>query len=161
LSQAKARAEQMCTDPGIAAIAFDIFDTLLIRPMLDPEMVKEIVAARAGSRLGTMYRAHRAGAESAARLADGRDVGIDRIYEALRQQTGLSVDEAGSLRALEEEVERESLLPRPDGIALLQGARAHGKRVILISDMFLPKANVESCLKAHGIEGWNALYLSN
>ena len=41
-----------------------------------------------------------------------------------------------------------------------QPARA-GKRVILVSDMFLPKDFLEALLKEHGIVDWDALYLSN
>ena len=46
-------------------------------------------------------------------------------------------------------------------MSLLRSARKTGKRVILISDMFLPKDFIERLLKQHGIVDWDALYVSN
>ncbi|HQU63050.1 MAG TPA: hypothetical protein PKY85_07885, partial [Nitrosomonas sp.] len=40
-------------------------------------------------------------------------------------------------------------------------AKNLGKRVILASDMYLPKLLIENLLKKHGITGWHAFYLSS
>jgi predicted HAD superfamily hydrolase/SAM-dependent methyltransferase len=147
--------------PDIRAVAFDIFDTLLCRPLLNPEGTKEIVVQRAAGRLAELFRDFRAKAEAAARLAAGRDVGLDQIYAEFVKQTGASQEEADSLRRLEEQVEWHAVSPRADGVSLLQAARNAGKRVILLSDMFLPKNFIEALLKEHGITAWDALYLSS
>ena len=69
-------------DPAIKLIAFDIFDTLLCRPLLDPESVKAIVAARTGGSTGELYLQYRPIAESLAREAAGRDVGMTETFAA-------------------------------------------------------------------------------
>ena len=148
-------------EPRFRVIAFDIFDTLLCRPLLDPEATKEIVAQRAVGRLGELYRRYRSRAEAVARREAGRDVGLDAIYAEFARQSGLAQQESNSLRRLEEEVEWHSVAPRADGVSLLESARRAGKRVILVSDMFLPKDFLEALLKERGIVGWDALYLSN
>jgi predicted HAD superfamily hydrolase len=160
-SRTQTAAEAYFANPKIRAIAFDVFDTLLSRPLLDPEANKEIVAQRAGEGIGDLYRQHRCTAEAAARQQAGRDVGLDQIYPELAKQCNLSQQQADSLRCLEEEVEWHSVTPRDDGAALLRSARRTGKRVILISDMFLPKDFLERLLKQHGIVDWDALYVSN
>jgi FMN phosphatase YigB (HAD superfamily) len=154
-------AEACFGDPKLRVIAFDVFDTLLSRPLLDPEATKEIVAQRAAKSLGGPYREYRVRAEAVARQQAGRDVGLDGIYAEFAKQSGLTQQESDSLRTLEEEVEWHSVSPRADGVSLLEAARRTGKRVILVSDMFLPKDFFEALLKEHGIVAWDALYLSS
>ncbi|MDP1934797.1 MAG: hypothetical protein Q8K47_07940, partial [Nitrosomonas sp.] len=43
----------------------------------------------------------------------------------------------------------------------MQYAISLGKRVILASDMYLPKPVIEEMLQRHGINGWHAFYLSS
>jgi predicted HAD superfamily hydrolase len=160
-SRTLAAAEAYFANPEIRAIAFDVFDTLLSRPVLDPEANKEIVAQRAGEGMGDLYRQHRCTAEAAARQQAGRDVGLDQIYAEFAKQSGLSQQQSDSLRRLEEEVEWHSVAPRDDGVSLLRSARKAGNRVILISDMFLPKEFLERLLKQHGIVDWDVIYVSN
>lgn len=146
--------------PVTKVIGFDIYDTLLLRPLLDAESVKKIVARRAGEH-GATYLEHRAAAEQQAREIAGRDVGLDQVYAQLEARTGLAASTIAELRALEERVEKESVQPRPDLVALFADAVRTGKPVVLISDMFLPRAIIEAQLAEHGISGWDALLLSN
>lgn len=155
----RAQVEAMLAAGDVKVVAFDIFDTLFVRPLLHPETTKEIVACRAGC--GVDFVSLRAGAESMARTRHGRDVGLDEIYAEFAALTGLPDATLNRLRELEEEVERGTLMPRPDGIALFRHTLTCGKRVILVSDMFLPRSFIESVLAVNGIEGYGALYLSN
>ena len=66
-------ARGLLDDPNIRVVAFDIFDTLLSRPLLDPETTKEIVAQRAGEPAGELYHRYRIKAEAAARQRAGRE----------------------------------------------------------------------------------------
>jgi FMN phosphatase YigB (HAD superfamily) len=147
--------------PEIKAIAFDIFDTLLVRPLVNAESTKRLVAQRAGATLGGVYLDYRATAEGRARERTGRDVGLDDIYAELQRLTGLNTDEILQLRELEEQVELASVSARPEGLMLLQQSLALGKPVLLISDMFLPRACIEQMLNNNGIHRWTDFYLSN
>ena len=150
----------------VKLIGFDIFDTLLSRPMLDPEAVKEIVALRADNsldkiNLGKIYLEYRAQAEGIARQQAGRDINLNVIYQHFQKLTGLPQEQVNQLQTLEEQVEYASVKPRSGGIDLYQQALATGKPVVLISDMFLPIEHIKNTLQQHGIEGWQALYLSS
>ncbi|MBI5612848.1 MAG: hypothetical protein HY942_07275 [Gammaproteobacteria bacterium] len=155
----RAQVEAMLAASEVKVVAFDIFDTLFVRPLLNPETTKEIVARRAG--FSGDFASLRTGAESMARTRHGRDVGLDEIYAEFTALTGLPDATLKHLRELEEQVERGTLMPRPDGIALFRQARACGKRVILVSDTFLPRSFIESVLATNGLEDYDALYLSN
>lgn len=144
----------------IKLIAFDIFDTLFCRPLLDPESVKTIVARRAGDKLGALYQRYRHIAEEQARRENGRDINLDEIFNYFGKITGLSESELMGLQRLEEEVEEALLEPRREALALYQEALTTGKPVILMTDMFLSREKIQGILQKNGISGWNELFVS-
>lgn len=148
------------TAPDVSLVVFDIFDTLLIRPLLDPEHTKLIVAARVGGKLAKIYLAERAMVEHQARQRAGRDVCLDEIYREWLGTQSLNAKELAALRSAEETVEFASVSSRPDAVQLLMRVAAAGKRVVLASDTFLPSRFIESLLARYGIDGWKHLYLS-
>ncbi|MEQ1815954.1 MAG: rhamnan synthesis F family protein [Nitrosomonas sp.] len=148
-------------DSVVRVVVFDIFDTLLIRPLLNPEHIKNIVALRAGGEAGKLYLELRAISETQARQKAGRDIGLDAIFAEFSALAGLPPAAVQQLRNLEETIELEIVSPRPETIALLQYAISLGKRVILASDMYLPKPVIEKMLLRNGISGWHAFYLSS
>ncbi len=149
------------TNPVIKCIGFDIFDTLLIRPLIDAETTKHIVAAGLPEHLGTLFAEYRAVAEGEARNQKGKDVDLDDIYAMFQQLTKLSGQDIQTIRNLEEHTEYKSLSARSGGVELFEAAKASGKPVVLISDMFLPKALIIRALNANGVHGWSEFYLSN
>ncbi len=152
---------QTLASPDIKLIVFDVFDTLLCRPLLDPETIKTIVARRIGGELGSEYMEYRTLAEQQARAARGADVGLDEIYVRLGELTGFARECLAELRRMEETTERASLEPRLQAHQLYRDALATGKPVVLVTDMFLPKALIEKCLRENGIENWADLFVSN
>lgn len=148
-------------NPQIKYIAFDIFDTLVMRPLLDAESIKAIVKANLPEPLGHMYAEYRAVSEGEARQKKGKDVGLDEIFERFQQMTRLSSEEIELIRATEERIEYESLSVRSGGLELFEQAKGTKKPVVLISDMFLPKDLIIKALNKHGIQDWSAFFLSN
>jgi FMN phosphatase YigB (HAD superfamily) len=165
IDQYTKRAEQDFTNlinsSHIKLIAFDIFDTLLCRPLLDPETIKAIVARRTAGDTGKRFMQYRALAEQTAREKKGSDVGMDEIYAQLGKMSGLSRSQLTGLRKVEEDVEAAGLEPRLEVVDLYQKALSSGKPVVLISDMFLPQRLIENVLRDFGIDGWDGLFLSN
>lgn len=152
---------QVLNDPTVHWIAFDIFDTLLSRPLLDPEAIKQIVARRVGGEEGARYLGYRPIAEQQARDAKGKDVGLEEIYTRLGQIAGIAPARLPEIRQIEEAVERASLKPRGEVVSLYKDALATGKPVLILSDMFLSREMLESVLHQHGIEGWRGLFVSS
>lgn len=153
-------ADQLA-QPSIKLIAFDIFDTLLCRPLMNAESVKTIVAERIGGETGRRYQQYRALAEGQARDVAGRDIGMTEIFAQLGELTGMTDETLSQLRRMEEEIEMASVAPRTESIALYRHALTTRKPVALISDMFLPRAVIEQSLQDCGIQDWDQLFLSN
>ncbi len=161
LSHDRNNIRAILADPAFHVVVFDIFDTLLTRPLLDPEMIKHLVAHRVDEKTGQTYLQYRALAETQARQKAGRDVDLNFIYAEFLTLSGLDRTVVDQLQQLEQTIEQDIVAPRPEAIALMQFAIASGKRVILASDMYLPRLSVESMLQQHDILGWHALYLSS
>ena len=148
------------TAPNVSLVVFDIFDTLLTRPLLDPEHIKQIVAARVGGKTAEIYLAERAMVEHQARQRAGRDVCLDDIYREWLGAQSLTPQELTTLRSAEEAVELTAVSGRTDAILLLKRVAATGKRIVLASDTFLSLSLIESMLARHDVVGWKHLYLS-
>lgn len=156
-------ARRCFNNPAVKLIGFDIFDTLLTRPLLDPEVIKQLVAAHADGidgPVGRCYLHYRAQAETLARAEAGHDVGLEAIYTQLGVLSGLPEQTVQGLQASEQALELASVSARSGGTELYRLALASGRPVVLLSDMFLPPALIEQALRQHGLEGWTELYVS-
>jgi FMN phosphatase YigB (HAD superfamily) len=160
MARTRGEVKALLEGKDVKVVAFDIFDTLLIRPLLHPETVKTMIG-HCNRDIGGEFARLRAQAEASARSRAGRDVGLEEIYTEFASLTGKSLDEVRPLCATEEHMELHLVSPRPDCIELFNCARASGKRVVLASDMFLPRRMVEKMLSENGITGYHALYLSS
>lgn len=144
-------------NPAVKVVAFDIFDTLLVRPFLDADYVRTLLDDEYRNADFAGFRSARAAHEDAARRAKGQDVDIHEIYDALLAAVG-----HGDLIRKEREIELEiaTVDPRAEVVDLFNLARRSGKRVVLASDTVLPRDVIETMLRKCGIDGWDHLYLS-
>jgi predicted HAD superfamily hydrolase len=153
--------QEMIRDEAIKVVAFDIFDTLLLRHFLNPDYVKTILQKRYASKGIPDFRGLRQRYEGEAREARGGngDVDIAEIYETIHRCEPQWAD----IISIDDEVALEisSVHPRPEVVDLLEFAVASGKRVILASDMFLTRDTIETMLRNNGVNGWDKLYLSS
>lgn len=149
-------------------ISFDVFDTLLYRPFKSPSDMFEFMSeeVRLICNLPSMdFRAARRAAEKAAFEAaiargDG-ETRIDEIYQAFAEQTGVGQELAERVQQLEMQMEMDILYPRLSGFKAFNEARSLGKRIIIISDMYLPRDFLEAILKKNGYEGYDRFYVSS
>lgn len=148
-------------DSFVKLIGFDVFDTLLCRPLLDPEATKKIVARCSSPENGAVFLRYRAFAEAQARALKGADVGLDETYQVLEQLSGLGAEEISELRALEESVEEKIVRPRAESIQLYQDALRTGKPTIIITDTPLPEPKIVNMLHQAGVDRWDQMFISN
>lgn len=142
-------------------ISFDIFDTLIMRKTLYPMDVFDIVeyrASRAGIQLLPGFRNYRHQAEVATNRGK---LGLAGIYDNLRSMIGLSEEDAERLMQIEMEVEREVIFPRQAMVGAGKFAKSLGKKVVLVSDMYLPPAFLEKLLAENGIDFYDKMYVSD
>lgn len=134
-------------------ISFDIFDTLLLRPYVKPtdlffhlEHIEEI----------WWFRDNRIKAEQVARQihSDKEEITIDDIYNELTEPFV-------KLKDKELELERKTLFPNPEMKEVFNYAKNNNKKIIITSDMYLPKKFLEKVLKEKGFNGYNKFYLSS
>ena len=134
-------------------ISFDIFDTLLIRPYLRPT---DLFAHLEKLNKLPGFEMRRRNAERVARhkRPEGEDVNLDEIYDEL---TGPDM----ALKQQELDFERQTLQPNPALLTLFCYAKQQGKRIIIVSDMYLPSDFLEQVLREKGFDGFEKLYVSN
>jgi predicted HAD superfamily hydrolase len=139
-------------------ISFDIFDTLLMRRVLQPEDVFKIVE-RILEKRGYSRNEFCRCRTQAANLLTGYPT-IHEIYEQIGRQCGLSWSILKEWMELEIWVEERVLVPRKKMIELFQYALNQGKKVFLISDMYFTKKQIEDFLCKYGVKGYSGLLVS-
>lgn len=138
-------------------VSFDLFDTLLMRKTLYPQDIFEILEAKAekdGFFL-PKFAVMRKGIQDEIDHAN-----LGEIYKRIGEHYKLNFDETHRLMQMEVEIEKENLIPRYDMIEVFQSAIKVGKRVFIVSDMYLPEATMKEILAAKGIVGYKKLYVS-
>ncbi|WP_168123905.1 HAD-IA family hydrolase [Paenibacillus sp. HB172176] len=142
-------------------VSFDIFDTLLLRNVMEPKDLFEIIENRFfnANNVKTNFKNIRISAEKEARInSNEEEITLDEIYIYVNKQLG---DIASSLKKLELEVELQFLIPNVEMRKLFDIAKNSEKKVYIISDMYLSKQDIEKILKENCISGYNQLYISS
>lgn len=94
-------------------------------------------------------------------LADGKgEITIDNIYEEFQVQTNLDIETVTIIKKIEEETEYKTLYIRQSIYNGYLKAISLGKKIIITSDMYLPKDVIESILQKNHIT-FDKLYLSS
>ncbi len=130
-------------------ISFDIFDTLFVRPVADPEDAFDMLGERFG--IVDFKRLRReAQAEAFRRMAAaGRnEITLEDIYGCMAALPA-GVD-AKVLCQAEFELEQVLTVPNPELIGIFKSIAAR-KRVAIISDMYLPQLFFERLFEEHGL----------
>lgn len=144
-------------------VCFDIFDTVITRFVPRPDDLFDMVEMKLDVESGRKSEFHRLrkDAESVVRLAKSSgDVGYEEIYADLSGRKEFS-DLAHRARELEESFEIQVTVPRRTVVNGFNYAVSKGKRVILASDMYLHRSQVEKLLEKAGVRGHSKLYLSS
>jgi hypothetical protein len=137
-------------------ISFDVFDTLIMRKLLHPHDVFDIVGRKMQI---AEFRVRRIEAELSL-YREGYYPKLQDIYSRLQIDLNLSHDIAEKLMDLELQIEKEVLIPRNKMVEILNYALQLNKRVYLISDMYLPEDILQRILIDLNIDGYAGLLVS-
>ena len=133
-------------------VSFDIFDTLFVRPLADPEDAFDILGER--FHIPDFRRIRRqAQAEAFQRmaLAGQGEITLKGIYACMRDIRGLPVDvDTAVLCQAELELELALTLPNPELIDVFKET-AGRKRVLIVSDMYLPRSFFETLFDRYAL----------
>lgn len=140
----------------------DIFDTVLTRPFLNPDEIKDALDIHfQKKRIVKHFAALRRNAESKARKVYNRDVNLDDIYSIFEKISGLNKKTVSLIKNIEIKWETQSISRRPEVVSLLVEAQKRNVPVYFASDMFLPRHIIRAMLSEKGIINPDGIFLSN
>lgn len=140
--------------------SFDIFDTLITRDVDDPKMIFEIVENKLKAEDSTLpsdfcedFSVIREQIELVTRAYyqknDIYDITLDQIYKTLKCIYNLTSKQSKHIMELEIEAEYQSSIAITENIEYLKKLRKEGKRVVLISNMYLRELDIRHMLCKH------------
>ena len=140
-------------------ISFDVFDTLIFRPYSDPTDVFYLV----GEKMNYMdFRKIRIEMERKIReekykRMGSNEVTLYEIHDLLSSETGIDRTEG---MQTELDIEYEICFANPYMKEVVEYLRKKGKRLIIISDMYLSYQVIQELLEKNGLGIFDAYYIS-
>lgn len=133
-------------------ISFDLYDTLIYRCVSSPDDIFSLVEEK----YNTIYDSNLTGFKNSRIIAEAiarrkcqrEDISIDMIYSELPY----SLEEKERLCQLEENIEVENCVANIPMIELFQYCKSIKKKVIIITDMYLPKSCISKILEKFDLE---------
>lgn len=142
-------------------ISFDIFDTLIYREVPNPHEVFGLVQKEFNSLHAEKpivgFPEERISAEKKANSMKS-DYTLDDIYGFISVLWGDSV--ADKLKRIEIDVEKKVTYANPRMKNVYDYVLSRGKKIIIVSDMYLSKETISQLLNASGYVGWSELFVS-
>ncbi len=139
-------------------ISFDVFDTLIMRKTMYPKDVFLNLDTEWKDNIPFLFSEARINAEWA--LKKETYPTLSAIYDELQRQQGLSKQKRDELYTAEISKEKSVIIQRREMCEVYQYCIAQGKKVILVSDMYLAAKDMKEILKNCGIEGYDELIIS-
>lgn len=144
-----------------AVITFDIFDTLVERDTFSPSDIFVLAGAKVlGNNFGDIFKQDRIEAERKAREKKvSHEVTLLEIYDELKTK----YSEYAGLMTSEIDTELECCHAKTNNVDLLKLLKQQGKKIYLISDMYLSENVIRNMLDKCGIlqSEYDGLYVSN
>ena len=148
---------RMISNKAVKVVSFDIFDTLLCRPTIDPTDIFGYVAMQVDRKYGIDFASIRASIEP--RLNNPYTT-FEDIYVEFGRISKLSKSDVDEIKALELQTERQLLFPRKEIRAVYEHAVKEGKRIIATSDMYIDGKTLLEILHQNGYVAIDRVYVS-
>lgn len=155
------RLMECIREEQIKVVSFDIFDTLLVRPVSRPTDLFQLIEEKTGE---FNFREKRPEAEkwARARLEEVKgEIEIADIYNEYMERFDICRERASYLQEVEMQTEWESLECRESVKTVYNAASQLGKEIIITSDMYLPKDFLEKVLIKNGYTNHRQLFVSS
>ena len=142
-------------------VSFDIFDTLIFRSFNHYTDVFDAVEKTYNDKnIGNSnlhgFKKTRIRSEQIARSTNkGKEVTLDMIYSYLPYSSYTS----STIKEIEKEIEIKNCVSNQLMIDVLKKCKAQGKRIVIITDMYLPRSVINSILMKIGVE-YDYLFIS-
>lgn len=146
--------ESLCQEIEPAEIvSFDFFDTLFMRSVCNPRDVFRLlgmwIEAEAINEAKPVFDLMRQRDKAKEKVRE--NYSLDELYRQIQQMSGAAPDWLKKVKSKELELEREQLVPRNEMLSLLQHTQEMGKKIYIISDMYLPEVFYRDVFKQYEI----------
>lgn len=147
-------------------VSFDVFDTLLVRPLEHPNDLFDIMEPQVklitrGAIDGNFRDIRQKARGWVQNSTCGEEVSLEERYNAIGERFNLTQGVVQDLLELELKMELAILRPREYVASLYHYAVDQGKRVVIVSDTFFSKAFLEKALSKNGFESHELLWASS
>lgn len=144
-------------------VSFDVFDTLITRCVIKPEDIYRIIENQVFEKynLNVDFVKLRRDAEQLAWQKKNAWTSIYDIYDEL-PLVCRDIDEKMSREIMQLEIDTEikMCVPRRDMLRVFNHVRQNQRKIILVSDMYLPSSIIAKMLDKCGFKGYDDLWVS-
>lgn len=145
-------------------VSYDLFDTLVERPFIEPHYLFQLVEPRVRRELGLasfqFMRFRRMAEEAARKERNWKETTYSSIYRHFRQLTGLTQEQCERIAAIELQAEKQVLVRREPIFHTLRFAKKLGRVVSIITDIYLEEPQIRELLEAVKIREFDHLLVS-
>lgn len=166
LYYAQERSKRTIADPYCKYVSFDLFDTLVCRPFIDPKDLFSFMNEDFRKCLRTTsfidFKVARVIAEDEARKKHDykKEITLDEIYEQLSKTYGLTLEQCEELKNKEKKLEMRFCNIRKSTYEFYTLSRYCCKKIIITTDMYLPMETISAILEKNEIADCE-IYLSS
>lgn len=163
--------KQKIANKDFEYVSFDIFDTLIVRPFLEPQdlfvLLDDYFHNIQSNNKFLEFSQIRTLAEDKVRQLTAiskpswQDININEIYSYIASNFSIEKDIIEKMKAKEIELEIQCLSRRDSIYELYKMAQALNKKIIIISDMYLPFEVIQTILQSSGYYNYERLYVSS
>ncbi|WP_409293610.1 HAD family hydrolase [Pseudomonas sp. KCJK9058] len=157
--------ERAIRNNEIESISFDLFDTLIARPVEVPAdayhfLEREALKISRGVTEDFARVRLNAEVETRARSTKG-EITLDEIYEQIIEHYQIDPEIIGQIKKKELDLEVALVEKRELGYRLWNVAKASNRPITIISDMYLPYETILAMVEKTGYTGYKKLYVSS
>ena len=141
-------------------VSFDLFDTLIMRRVLEPTDIFSLVdeeLIRQGILIPDFVRLRLAAEKELSWTVAPR---LEAIYENVLQKAGGAFVSAAELAEIEQGIDASTILARESVCRIFRSAVAHGKRIIITTDSYYGEAWLRGILCRFGLDGYERVFVS-
>lgn len=141
-------------------VSFDLFDTLIMRQVLFPADVFELIDDRLRQHgiIIEDFSARRMASEK--QLSKERAPRLTEIYSHMKNTYHIAEIVPEQMAVFEWEIDRGLVVPRRDVCEIFATLVARGKKVFVVSDSYYNEKQITGILKRCGITGYTDLFVS-
>ncbi|KTE92014.1 haloacid dehalogenase [Desulfitobacterium hafniense] len=145
-----------------AVISFDLFDTLIMRKVLMPANIFDLIERELAERFNIHmnFKGSRIEAEKYCFANIDQHFTMEQVYSRLQETLHLTDELTDQIKAMEYELELKYCTPRHALTECYNYAVSKKKKICITTDMYWTSDAIEKLLRMHEITGYENLFIS-